>query len=72
MTIFKDGPDLHGKKLAADIALIGSNPGAFAVHFADSLFAPAVGTNGTIGSPLFEELRVGFGRVGRKILEKYC
>ena len=49
MAILKDGPNLDGKGLAAGIALIRANSGALAVHFTDSLFAPAMRTNRTIG-----------------------
>jgi hypothetical protein len=47
MAIFKDGPDLHGKLLAASIALIEADPGSVAVHFVYALSAPAMRTNRT-------------------------
>ena len=59
VAIFKDGPDLDGKGLAADIALIGANPGALAVHFANALFAPAMRANRTIGP--YSGLNKGIG-----------
>lgn len=49
MTILKDGADLDGKGFAANIALIGSNPGALAVHFAGALFASTMRANWAIG-----------------------
>ena len=49
MAILKDGPDLDGKLFSAGIALIKADPGALAVHFADSLLASAMRANRTIG-----------------------
>jgi hypothetical protein len=48
MAIFKNGPDLDRERLAADIALVGADPGAIAIHLADSFCAFTMGADGAI------------------------
>ena len=48
MARLEDGPNLHGKRLTAVIALVGAYAGALADHLADSLKTAAMRANGTI------------------------
>jgi hypothetical protein len=48
MAGLKDGADLDGKGLAALVALVGANPGAFAFHLGNALYASAMRANGTV------------------------
>jgi len=48
VAIFKDRSHLNRERLAADIALVGSNSGAIAVHFADSFLASTMRADGAI------------------------
>jgi hypothetical protein len=49
MRIFKDSSHFDSERLAADIALIGAYAGTCPLKFTNAVFAPAFGTNRTIG-----------------------
>src|SRR3954463_1036840 len=42
------GSDLHGKGLAALVALVGADPGALALHLGNALDAAAMRTDGAV------------------------
>jgi hypothetical protein len=62
VAVLKDSPDLNGKRFAASIAFVKTDPGAFAVHLADTIFTPAMRTNRKTlrPNPLFHERISGF------------
>src|SRR4030042_2723829 len=58
VAIFKDSPHLDGERLLAGIALVHTDPGAFAVHLTDPLLAPAVGADRSFGPHLGFDISV--------------
>ena len=63
VAILKYGSDLHGKGLAALVALIDARPGAFALQLADAIDTAAMRANRAIGPTHRFKVLAGFAGV---------
>ena len=66
----EDGPDLHGERFAALVALVGPDPGALAAHLADALDAAAVRADRTIGPDASLDEPIGGGLIVEVLVGK--